>query len=236
MILDIYKDSLEFASRKISILLILGVLSFLNFLIIPLVFFFGYNYRVIKLSTQTMINVDEVPPDFSDLKGMFIDGLKYLVVYIVYEIIPIIILVASNIFKNSALYLVGIILALIFSLFAFLAVPHMAANNDSLKSAFEISKIKEIMSFIGYGRYLLAYIGILLITIAVFIVITLIIGLIFGAFGIAVGSLFTTGVGSTAGIGFVGMLITNIIMLFLVAPYMSLFQNRCQGLIYNLRG
>ncbi|WP_407413081.1 DUF4013 domain-containing protein [Methanobrevibacter sp.] len=208
----------------------------MNFLIIPLVFFFGYNYRVIKLSTQTMINVDEVPPDFSDLKGMFIDGLKYLVVYIVYEIIPIIILVASNIFKNSALYLVGIILALIFSLFAFLAVPHMAANNDSLKSAFEISKIKEIMSFIGYGRYLLAYIGILLITIAVFIVITLIIGLIFGAFGIAVGSLFTTGVGSTAGIGFVGMLITNIIMLFLVAPYMSLFQNRCQGLIYNLRG
>ncbi len=230
MILDIYKDSLEFASRKISILLILGVLSFLNFLIIPLIFFFGYNYRVIKLSTQTMINVDEVPPDFSDLKGMFIDGLKYLVVYIVYEIIPIIILVASNIFKNSALYLVGIILALIFSLFAFLAVPHMAANNDSLKSAFEISKIKEIMSFIGYGRYLLAYLGILLITVAVFVVITLIIGLIFGALGIAAGSLFTTSV------GFVGMLITNIVMLFIVAPYMSLFQNRCQGLIYNLRG
>ena len=236
MILDIYKDSLEFASRKISILLIMGVLSFFNFLIIPLVFFFGYNYRVIKLSTQSMINVNAVPPDFSDLKGMFIDGLKYLVVYIAYEIIPIILIIASGIIKNTALYLVGIILVLIFSLFAFLAVPHMAANNDSLKSAFEISKIKEIMSFIGYGKYLLAYIGILLFTIAVFIDVTLIIVLIFSALGIAALSLSTGGLGQASSIGFVGMLITNIVMLFIVAPYMSLFQNRCQGLIYNLRG
>ncbi len=235
MILDIYKDSLEFASRKISILLIMGVLSFLNFLIIPLILFFGYNYRVIKMSTQSMINVEDVPPEFSDLKGMFIDGLKYLVVYFVYELIPIIFILVSNIFHNAALYLIGMILVLVFSLFAFLAVPHMATNNDSLKSAFEISKIKEIMSFIGYGRYFLAYLGILFITIGVFIVVTLVIGLIFGAFGIAAGSLLTTGFRPESQIGFVAMLITNIVMLFLVAPYISLFQNRCQGLIYNLR-
>ena len=96
MILDIYKDSFEFSSRKFLNLIILGLLSFLNILIIPLVFFYGYNYRVVKLSTQSMINGDDVPPDFDDFKRMFIEGLKYIVVEFVYLIIPLIILVASG--------------------------------------------------------------------------------------------------------------------------------------------
>ena len=147
MILDIYKDSFEFASRKIPILLILGVLSFLSFLIIPLIFFYGYNYRVIKISTQSMINVDDVPPDFNDLKGMFIDGLKYLAVCIAYIIIPVIVLVLSAQMNNGILLLIGLFLALIFSLFSFLAAPHMAANNDSLKSAFAISELDMVNIF-----------------------------------------------------------------------------------------
>lgn len=232
MILDIYKDSFEFASRKVSVLLILGVLSFLNFLIIPLIFFYGYNYRVIKLSTQSMINVDEVPPNFDDLKGMFIDGLKYLVVYICYMIIPVIIITFSVLNKNALLFMIGVILAFVCSLFAFLSIPHMASNNDSLKSAFAIGELKEIMSFIGYGRYILSYIGILLISIAMIIIVTLIIGIIFAICDIAALSLSTAGF---AAITSLGMLVTQIVLLFVVSPYLALFQNRCQGLIYNLR-
>ena len=86
MILDIYKDSFEFSSRKVLNLIILGLLSLFNILIIPLVFFYGYNYRVVKLSTQSMINGDDVPPDFDDFKKMFVDGLKYIVVEFVYLI------------------------------------------------------------------------------------------------------------------------------------------------------
>ena len=235
MILDIYKDSFEFASRKISILLILGVLSFLSFLIIPLIFFYGYNYRVIKISVQSMINVDDVPPDFTDLKRMFIDGLKYLLVCIAYIIIPVIVLILSAQMNSGILLIIGLFLTLIFSLFSFLAASHMAANNDSLKSAFAISELKEIMSFIGYGKYILSYIGILIITLAVYIVVTLIIGIIFAVFDIAALSLFTGGLDAIAQIGFIGALITHIVILFLVSPYMVLFQNRCQGLIYNLR-
>ena len=37
-------------------------LSFFHILIIPAVFFYGYNYRVVKLSTQSMINEDVAPP------------------------------------------------------------------------------------------------------------------------------------------------------------------------------
>lgn len=233
MILDIYKDSIEFASKKISILLILGVLSFFNFLIVPLIFFYGYNYKIIKLSTQSMINVDAVPPEFSGLKEMFINGLRYIAVNLVYMIIPVIILVFAISSKSLLLLVVGLILALIGVAFSFLAIPHMAANNDSFKSAFALGELKEIMSFIGYGRYILSYLGIIFISLATLIIVTFIIGIIFNIFGVA-----ALGV-STAGFGEVTRftaLVTNAILLFLVSPFLSIFQNRSQGLIYNLRG
>lgn len=236
MILDIYKDSFQFASKKIPTLIVLGVLSFLSFLIVPVIFFYGYNYRVIKLSTQSMINVDDVPPDFGDFKRMFVDGLRYLVVYFVYMIIPIIVITFASQNKNGLLFIIGLILALFSSLFAFLAIPHMASNDDSLKSAFAIGEIKEIMSFVGYGRYILSYIGILIISLAVLVVVTLVIGIIFAVFDIAALSFSTAGFSAVATLGIIGGTITHLIILFLVSPYLSLFQNRCQGLIYNLRG
>lgn len=230
MILDIYKDSIEFASRKISILLVLGVLSFFNFLIVPLIFVYGYNYKIIKLSTQSMINVDAVPPEFSGLKEMFIDGLKYIVVNLIYMIIPIIIIVFAISSKSQLLLVIGFLLALLCVAFSFLAIPHMAANNDSLKSAFALGELKEIMSFIGYGKYIAAYLGIVFISFAVIIIVSFIIGIIFNIFGIA-----ASGV-STAGFGQLTVLINNAILLFLVSPFLLIFKNRSQGLIYNLRG
>ncbi|WP_296887739.1 DUF4013 domain-containing protein [uncultured Methanobrevibacter sp.] len=230
MILDIYKDSIEFASRKISILLVLGVLSFFNFLIVPLIFVYGYNYKIIKLSTQSMINVDAVPPEFSGLKEMFIDGLKYIVVNLIYMIIPIIIIVFAILSKSQLLLVIGFLLALLCVAFSFLAIPHMAANNDSLKSAFALGELKEIMSFIGYGKYIAAYLGIVFISFAVIIIVSFIIGIIFNIFGIA-----ASGV-STAGFGQLTVLINNAILLFLVSPFLLIFKNRSQGLIYNLRG
>lgn len=230
MILDIYKDSIEFASRKISILLVLGVLSFFNFLIVPLIFVYGYNYKIIKLSTQSMINVDAVPPEFSGLKEMFIDGLKYIVVNLIYMIIPIIIIVFAISSKSQLLLVIGFLLALLCVAFSFLAIPHMAANNDSLKSAFALGELKEIMSFIGYGKYIAAYLGIVFISFTVIIIVSFIIGIIFNIFGIAASGVFT------AGFGQLTVLINNAILLFLVSPFLLIFKNRSQGLIYNLRG
>ena len=231
MILDIYKDSFEFSSRKFLNLIILGLLSFLNILIIPLVFFYGYNYRVVKLSTQSMINGDDVPPDFDDFKKMFVDGLKYIVVEFVYLIIPMIIMIASVFYRNAILFILGLILVTIFQLFALLAIPHMAANDDSLKSAFEFSKINNIMASIGYGRYILTYIGILLIYLAILVVVIIILSIIFGLLGIATSFISLNGVGA---VNVIGTIIFNFVLFFLVAPFLTMFQNRCIGLIYNL--
>lgn len=227
MILDIYKDSFEFASRKVSILLVLGVLSFFNILIIPAVFFYGYNYRVVKLSTQSMINGEDVPPNFDDFKQMFIDGLKFIIVFLCYLIIPVIIIFIAISGKslNAGLLLVGIILFFIARLFSYLAIPYMVANDDSLKSAFALSEINKIMSSIGYVRYILTYLGILIISGMVFITVFLILSVILAILGITVGTVY---------IGVIGTIIMNLVLLFIVSPYLSLFQTRCAGLIYNI--
>ena len=231
MILDIYKDSFEFSSRKFLNLIILGLLSFLNILIIPLVFFYGYNYRVVKLSTQSMINGDDVPPDFDDFKRMFIEGLKYIVVEFVYLIIPMIIMIASVFYRNAILFILGLILVTIFQLFALLAIPHMAANDDSLKSAFALSEINGIMASIGYGRYILTYIGIVLIYIVILMIVTIVLSIIFGLLGIATSFISLNGVGA---VNLIGTIIFNFVLFFLVTPYLTMFRNRCIGLIYNL--
>ncbi len=231
MILDIYKDSFEFSSRKFLNLIILGLLSFLNILIIPLVFFYGYNYRVVKLSTQSMINGDDVPPDFDDFKRMFIEGLKYIVVEFVYLIIPMIIMIASVFYRNAILFILGLILVTIFQLFALLAIPHMAVNDDSLKSAFALSEINGIMASIGYGRYILTYIGIVLIYIVILMIVTIVLSIIFGLLGIATSFISLNGVGA---VNLIGTIIFNFVLFFLVTPYLTMFRNRCIGLIYNL--
>ena len=231
MILDIYKDSFEFSSRKFLNLIILGLLSFLNILIIPLVFFYGYNYRVVKLSTQSMINGDDVPPDFDDFKRMFIEGLKYIVVEFVYLIIPMIIMIASVFYRNAILLFIALLLMVILQLFALLAIPHMAANDDSLKSAFALSEINGIMASIGYGRYILTYIGIVLIYIVILMIVTIVLSIIFGLLGIATSFISLNGVGA---VNLIGTIIFNFVFFFLVTPYLTMFRNRCIGLIYNL--
>ncbi len=231
MILDIYKDSFEFSSRKFLNLIILGLLSFLNILIIPLVFFYGYNYRVVKLSTQSMINGDDVPPDFDDFKRMFIEGLKYIVVEFVYLIIPMIIMIASVFYRSAILLFIALLLLVILQLFALLAIPHMAANDDSLKSAFALSEINGIMASIGYGRYILTYIGIVLIYIVILMIVTIVLSIIFGLLGIATSFISLNGVGA---VNLIGTIIFNFVLFFLVTPYLTMFRNRCIGLIYNL--
>ncbi len=234
MILDIYKDAFEFSGRKIPNLLILGVLSFLYFLIIPGILFYGYEYRVIKQSTQSMINGKDEPPKFDDFKKMFIDGLKYIAVAIVYLLIPIIIFIAASFTQgavNVVLIILGIIVGIISNLLLCVAIPHMANNDDSLSSAFSISEITKIIASIGYGRFLLAFIGIVLISAVVFAVVFVLLMIVLV---LLTGVSASFSIGSVESMGLVSNIVMNAVLLFIVAPYMALFQSRCVGLLYNL--
>ena len=91
MILDIYKDSLEYSAKDWKTLVILGVFAFLSFLLIPAFLITGYNYRVINTAVHGIINGRDPLPGFDDIIEMFIDGVKVVIVQIAYLIVPAII-------------------------------------------------------------------------------------------------------------------------------------------------
>lgn len=242
MILDIYKDSFEYASKNVKNLLILGVFYLFSFLIIPIFLILGYNYRIVKIATEGMINGDDKLPEFQEWTLMFVEGIKCFVVYIAYAIIPIIIftgiLFGCSQINNIPLFIIGfivsILILIIFTLYSFLAISHMATNNDSIKSAFDIKGITNIAKSIGWGRCFTTYIGMLLIACVITVVVAAIVTLVLMVLGFATISAFPM-IGVTTATGIISTLIINFVIIFIVMPYLEIFQSRCQGLLYNIR-
>ncbi|WP_299521937.1 DUF4013 domain-containing protein [uncultured Methanobrevibacter sp.] len=242
MILDIYKDSFEYASKNVKNLLILGVFYLFGFLVIPIFFILGYNYRIVKIATEGMINGNDELPEFEDWTLMFVEGIKCFVVYVAYAIIPIIIFAGilfgcSQINNLSLLilgFIVGIIITLIFTLYSFLAISHMATNDGSMKSAFEIKEITNIAKSIGWGRCFTTYIGMLIIVFVITTVVVAVIVAILMLLGFATISAVPVMSVATA-TGVISSLIVNFVITFIVMPYLQIFQSRCQGLLYNIR-
>ena len=91
MILDIYKDALEYSAKDWKTLVILGVICFFSFLLLPVFLITGYNYRVINNAVHGVINGRDPLPGFEDLISMFVDGVKFVIVQILYLLVPAII-------------------------------------------------------------------------------------------------------------------------------------------------
>ncbi|MDY7083277.1 MAG: DUF4013 domain-containing protein, partial [Halobacteria archaeon] len=68
-------------------LLIGGVMLIFGILLIPALIAYGYFVRVLESS----IAGDEAPPVFDDWGDMIVDGLKFFVITLIYQIIPTII-------------------------------------------------------------------------------------------------------------------------------------------------
>ncbi|SFL28069.1 Protein of unknown function [Methanobrevibacter olleyae] len=244
MILDIYKDSLEYSAKDLKVLLILGVSYFLSFLLLPIFLLYGYSYRVTKISVEGMINGNDPLPEFDNLIDMFVDGIKVILVYLVYLLIPFIIflifaLISSSIggYAESALMAVGSIITVVAILFAYLmsmfGVANMANYDDSLSKAFDYKEIIEIIKSVGVARSLGTYLGLVIICCGIYVIVFLLIWFLFGFFGIFTGSL---GFGMAAGgILIAGFMISYFVMLFIVGPYNMILQSRVCGLLYNLQ-
>lgn len=249
MILDIYKDSLEYSLQDGESILKLGLIGILSFLIIPFFMVLGYGYRVIQISINGMINGDDKLPDFSDLIGMFVDGLKVFLVKFVYLLIPMIIFMVfvfgsiglSNLnnFAGNTTMIVGLIISGILAVFLYLlsliSTAYMAEKDGSIKAAFDFKEIYRIISSIGWLRYIGFYIGLLIIEIVIFTIFLVAIGVIsgiMGAFGLIGG--ITTGP-FVYGTFIILAVLSTIVFTFLVEPYVTILESRALGLIYNIR-
>ena len=243
MILDIYKDSLEYSAKDLKTLLILGVTYFLSFLFLPIFLIYGYSYRVTKISVEGMINGNDPLPEFDNVIDMFVDGIKVVLVYFVYCLIPFLIFMLFAIvysaiggYGESALMAIGSIVTIVAIICAYLmsmfGVANMANYDGSLKKAFDYKEIIEIIKSIGVARCIAAYLGLAIICFAICIVVFLLIWFVFGFFGIFTGTLgFDMAAG---GIFVAGFIISYFVMLFIVGPYTMIMQSRASGLLYNL--
>ena len=242
MILDIYKDALEYSAKDWKTLVILGVICLFSFLLLPAFLITGYNYRVINNAVHGIINGRDPLPDFNDLIEMFVDGVKVVIVQVLYLLVPMILFLLFAIIAgqltgvaSSALMLIGCLITLIVGVAACLmyqmGICHMAYNDGAFSKAFAISEIKEVIDEIGWFECLVTYIGLIIIIVVISLVVTALIGLIFMAFGIS-GAVLGA---DPSGIFVLGALINSAITMFIVGPYLSIFAARSMGLLYTMQ-
>ena len=242
MILDIYKDALEYSAKDWKTLVILGVIALFSFLLLPAFLITGYNYRVINNAVHGIINGRDPLPEFNDIIDMFVDGVKVVIVQIVYLIIPVIIffifaIIAGNLsgFASAAVMVIGCLLTLVVGIASCLmcqmGLCHMAYHEGAFSKAFEFREIKEVIDEIGWFECIATYIGLIIITLVISFVVTALIGLVFTVFGISVAVLGA----NTGGIFVFGAMVNLLISMFIVGPYLSIFNARSIGLLYTMQ-
>lgn len=213
------------SSLKFSMLPAVDIYSAIGIIIIGFIvslFIMGYQYNVIKFS----INKKEDLPEFRDVLDMFISGVKYFIVSFVYNLPPMIVMILGIVLLGDSSLLPVILLVSFFLLIICYFLLVMALNNmiahDSLEKAFDLREITDNISNLGWGKY----IGTILFTIVVFMIINMTVGVILSFLTV----IFTSTVNNQAIV--VSSFISIIEALF-VSSYCSVFYNRVCGSIYR---
>lgn len=193
-----------------------------------MVFASGYIYDVIKYGIEGRSEL----PEFSDIKGLLLKGLRAFVVGLAYSILPMILfflglMLTVNESVGTSVNAIGgiiLLLAIIFVIFVSL-VNVMALCNmvdkDEFAAAFRFKEILGLIKNLGWGRF----IGILLFTVIGVMIITVFCGFIFGA----IAGIVSMIVGSA----FVMALINMILNSLLINPFVSIAISRVYGSIYK---
>ncbi|OED29555.1 DUF4013 domain-containing protein [Methanosphaera sp. WGK6] len=231
MILDIYKDAFEYSVQDVKTLIIMGIMVFLSFLIIPLFMLTGYEYRVIKTAVNGMINGDEKLPSFDNWEKMIVDGIKVCLIKLVYLLIPILLTLIS-IKYVSGLIIIALIAFIVFDMLSMVGIANMVNHNDDIKAAFT-NDVIDIIRSIGIFKYLEFYLGMIIINLVINTVYFALISLIIFLFlGISIYSILS---GPAIILAIATSLLCSLAYSFIVAPYILVFNSRITGLIYNIR-
>lgn len=203
------------------------VLSFIVIFIL-MIFCSGYLYNVIKYSIEARFEL----PEFKDIKGIFLNGIRSLIVGIAYTILPAILFLlglmltvnesidCSINYIGGIILIISIILAIFISLVEIMAMSNMIYN-DELAAAFRFREILALIKNIGWIKY----IGILLFSFITIMIISAFFNFLFGtiAFGISI----------LTGSALVLALINLILNALLIDSYTSIVISRIYGSIYK---
>ena len=208
---------------NMALIVIGGIIS-----CIVMLFVSGYAYNVIKYSIE---NKSELP-DFKDIKGIFVNGIKSWIVELAYSILPIILfllglMLTVNEAVGSSVNTIGgiiLVISIVFGIFMALmeimALSNMIAK-DELAAAFRFKEVLAIIKNFGWGRF----IGVLIFSFIAIMIITVFFEFIFGSIATVISMI----VGSAA----VLVLVKSILDSLLINPYTSIVLSRIYGSIYN---
>ena len=182
----------------------------------------GYLYDVVKFS----INRKDDLPEFGDIVGMFIRGVKYFLVSLAYSIPSMIvtflaILVTNNSSAWPVIMIISVLVMIICYFFMIMALNNMIAH-DGIKKAFDFSEIMGNISNLGWIKY----IGIILFTVIVFMIINIAIGIVMSFLTV----IFAATINNQA---IVISTVISVIEALFVTSYWSVFFSRVCGSIYR---
>jgi hypothetical protein len=219
---DVFVDSLRYPFSNIKKLLILLLLHFGTFLLIPIIMAYGYALRIIE---STLKNENELP-DFSNVGQLLEKGLEFIGVTLIYRI-PIFIVtiliftqvslitVSPTMLISNPLYMITLIaIGFLVNIFYVLGLANMV-QEKRFKGAFAFKRILELIKKIGWGKYL-----------AFLVVFTIILELI-SSIATFLLTPFTVNMGIYTPIGYFAIS-------FIFNAYLLAFGSRFKGLIYPL--
>lgn len=160
----------------------------------------GYMLDVVKIG----INREDGSPEI-DVARQIINGIKLLVLAIIYLIIPIIIMVLLSAINETLGLILGIILFIVFTILLVIAQCRFA-KTESLGEALNIGEVINDLKEIGIGKVL-----------AILIIIAII---------SCVLSAIATGIGNFSDV--IGAILSGI-----VSIYTTFLQSRAYGLLYS---
>ena len=182
-----------------------GIIGLIGMILIVLIALLvdGYGLDIVKLG----IDRNDAAPEI-DIARQVIAGIKYLIVTIVYFIIPIIVMMLLSAINDTLGVIVGLILFIVFGL-ALIMGECRLANTGSLGEALNIPEAIKDLQAIGIFK--------VLIVIIIVCIIALILSWIAGLF---------------SGMGSIGAFISAILTA-IVGAYTFFFGHRATGLLYS---
>lgn len=167
-----FEEAIRYPAKgddAVKTILIGGVLGLLGFLIIPAIIVQGYVLRMM----QAVIRGEESPPVFDDWMGLFVDGVKLVVVSLVYAVIPIVLGAALVLTTSTStgigpriaapFAITGVGLVILVSLVIYYFVPAALANlavEGDIGAAFDFDAIRELVTTDTYLTTWLVALGI----------------------------------------------------------------------------
>ena len=185
-------------------------------------FILGYQYNILSFSIDRKDDL----PGFGDVVDIFVKGIKYFIVSVAYNLPAMIVMAAAMMFLDnltvmSVLMVVSFVLLVIGYFLLVMALNNMVAH-DSVGKAFDFREIIDNISNLGWGKY----IGTILFTVMVFMIINVAVGLVLSLLAVAFAAVIINQ-------AFAVSIFIGVIEALFVSSYCAVFFNRVCGSIYR---